>query len=199
MNKILVTITGKPRTGKDSLITATRNQLMGWTDAPTTVHLSSIEPIRSFLHTSLGDVGAKFDRREPTETDRQAMAEIKAVLDRRYDWTVNLAMQEFTRAGEDRQSDYVVFYQVREPGNLIGLRAAAEARGIKMIAVYVSRQDRPITGMAYTDGVDLADYRFDERIETGRSNANLTIERHYDALGSWLASTVMGVRLAPIS
>lgn len=150
--KTLITITGKPRTGKDTLLAALSQEL----GADLRV-LSSIEPVRVWVRELRLRLGL------PTaDKDRQLLAELKGALDRHVDFTARLALRELFFSAEP-----ILAYQVREPNNLRALRDGCKVAGVHMLAVYVTRADRPETDMAFTDHVEPdADFPFDLLLET---------------------------------
>lgn len=160
MSKILVTITGMPRTGKDAYISACAAQ---WKDEVYIVRaISSINVMRRFVQECREKLGLNVPE-EPEERDRKSMARIKEVMDEHFNWTAGYIVQQIA---DLRMPDQLVFYQVREPANLHKIAALAKVNGIEFVPVYIKRSDRPDTPMAHTDGVTELDFPFELIVDT---------------------------------
>jgi hypothetical protein len=108
----IVSVFGPPRSGKDTLIGMLRDKLEEG-EGVFHIHLSSIVVVKDFLEHVENVLGYTDDIDFTTPDKRQALSEIKAVLDKQYNWTVLLALKT-ARHG----SPLVLFYQVRELANI---------------------------------------------------------------------------------
>jgi molybdopterin-guanine dinucleotide biosynthesis protein len=169
MKSVIVTITGYPRTGKDTLANAIAKKLTD--EGKHVVTLSSIDTPKHFMRVAANVLELPDDKAElifplnsageyePTDAMRNGLASIKAVLDDIFDWTVELAFRTVERTKPD-----VLIYQVRELENVNKLTKATATKlwsqsiqgyvdnvprdpEVGGLSIFVNRLDRPrITG-----------------------------------------------------
>lgn len=166
---VLVTVSGKSRTGKDTLINGAITHLRGVSIPGSGVmditHVSSIELVRTFWRNALIEINRPMGV-EPSSVDRQALFEIKSILDRLADYTCLLGVRKVQwRLTHSWLTDrIVVFYQVREVANLAALQSAISREpGMQMRSLYVMRDGpRPAdVTAAESDHVESSDFKFD--------------------------------------
>lgn len=155
----VVTIFGPARSGKDTLASAITEAL------PRTIsseRLSSIDVVKRLFADVRLELGLPMPD-ELTQEERQGLADVKAALDRTFDWTVAYALRAAVT------SPHVILYQVREVRNVARLKLSCENEGIGFTAVYVWRPDGDQVFGATTDVYRPEDLFVADVVVTNRS------------------------------
>ena len=146
MRPTIVVICGLPRTGKHTFAEAVKSYADDdKRDTRIRVHnRSSIQDTKDFLLEIVENDLLYDAQSEPTEAFRNALSDIKLVLDKSFDYTLKHA--EFLATTYSARD--VFFYHVRETVNLRKLQYITNAN---FLSVHVIRNDRPETPLASSD------------------------------------------------
>lgn len=135
----IVVFFGASRSGKDTFAVGIRKTL-----ERRNVHvitLSSIDRVKEFMEDCRRELRLPVQDNRSREA-RQAMADIKAALDKLYNWTVDLAIQTLMAEASDDKT--VILYQVREIDNVDSMRRKCMELKIGFTAVFVYRPARSL-------------------------------------------------------
>ena len=172
---LIVTVTGQPRSGKDSLINLTVEKLRQMMPTQTTKirRASSVGPLKNMLQDYIEECLPRgtFNWEEPDGQLRSTLSVIKSQLDACYQWTTRYALSIIEVATRPRKlipntERVILFYQIREHANLGDLAGVCAAMDYEMEPIFIMRTDRPEVAMATTDYVNEDDYPFTMKINS---------------------------------
>lgn len=132
MAQHLVVIFGPSRSGKDTFINHLYDEFENRNKSIRI--LSSIDIVKNFFTLIKDELNLPDTGEVLSASDRQALADTKAVLDRQFNWTVDYAM---TILGKSRAD--VLIYQVREVDNINKLRAKCKLHEIDFTGIFIYR------------------------------------------------------------
>lgn len=164
MNKAhIVTVFGPTRSGKDTFISGLDNYLnIKYRSADCNVIvLSSIDVVKQFFDDIREKLGIENEENNLNQQMRQGLADIKAVLDNCFNWTVDYAIS-YTKHRMDviKPSNLVLIYQVREVENISKLREKCISENIGYTSVFLYRRWK--LGEYQPEGATTDQYKLDD-------------------------------------
>lgn len=161
MKSQIVVVFGPTRAGKDTLLQKLMERLANAPPLPRVLQVSSIDVVKGFFDQVRTELGAARPA-ELTARTRQALSDVKKVLDGEFNWTARYAIRRIEELEQNRLGGpAILLYQVRELDNIRKL--AGECRGrFGLTSIYIQRHRDARSAFAAAEGADSDRYKPDD-------------------------------------